>query len=172
MSAELHQPFRKWILQLDHNSCKLHHYRISSTWGLNWSVIAKISWSIWRERSARDKSQKRTNKETILKQALRLANIAFKPAKYKKKHNDDYHVGYHADDYYLLSLEQTTTMLITRRKLTFVLGKMKEPHESNTGEFEASTCNLRAMHGVIKQWINLEFCAQGNYITSTLMTLR
>lgn len=42
-----------------------------------------------------------------------------------------------------------TTILITKRKLCFVLGTLKEPSDKKSEEYEAwVTC-----HGVIMQWI-------------------
>jgi len=44
---------------------------------------------------------------------------------------------------------EMTTILITRRKLGFVLGTLKAPDDSTSEEYEAwLTC-----HGVIRQWI-------------------
>ena len=53
-----------------------------------------------------------------------------------------------SSNYYLWSREMTT-ILITRRKLGFVIGTLRAPSEKDVTEYEAwLTC-----HGVIRQWI-------------------
>lgn len=58
----------------------------SPIWRIHWTMMACLSWSLWRERNNRAKQNKYATKEVVLSQCLDLVDFGFKATKFKKYH--------------------------------------------------------------------------------------
>lgn len=56
----------------------------SPTWGLTWTVIGILSWTIWNERNLWFKTNAFTSKETLLQRIIKDTSIIFREDKIKK----------------------------------------------------------------------------------------
>lgn len=52
-------------------------------WGLQWSILAMVSWSMWKERNAKVKRKVKCTKEVIMKNCISMVGTAFKESCYK-----------------------------------------------------------------------------------------
>lgn len=58
----------------------------SCMWGLQWFIVAKVSWNIWKERNVKCKKGNKMTKKLILSRSLSMMHSAFKEAQHRKLH--------------------------------------------------------------------------------------